>query len=172
MWLVLCAGALIPFIVALNGFCPPAYFLWCAQSLSWLSVTLCTVAHQVLLFMEFSRQGYWSGLPFPPPTASGTQTYGTATIWNSESHCKEKKSSEGSQTCNFMLQPCASIHLSSQFTWGSNPIAPPSEKEAGELNTTVRPEISGKPHVRWDFVISLYDVFSISHDSKSNWLHI
>ena len=23
------------------------------------------VAHQVLLFMEFSRQEYWSGLPFP-----------------------------------------------------------------------------------------------------------
>ena len=26
-----------------------------------------TVAHQVSLFMEFSRQGYWSGLPFPTP---------------------------------------------------------------------------------------------------------
>ena len=33
--------------------------------------TLCdlldwTVACQALLFMEFSRQEYWSGLPFPP----------------------------------------------------------------------------------------------------------
>ena len=27
----------------------------------------CTVAHQSLLFMEFSRQEYWSGVPFPPP---------------------------------------------------------------------------------------------------------
>ena len=26
-----------------------------------------TVAHQVLLFMEFSRQKYWSRLPFPTP---------------------------------------------------------------------------------------------------------
>ena len=32
--------------------------------------TLCdtwTVAHQVPLSMEFSRQEYWSGLPFPSP---------------------------------------------------------------------------------------------------------
>ena len=26
-----------------------------------------TVAHQVPLSMGFSRQEYWSGLPFPPP---------------------------------------------------------------------------------------------------------
>ena len=26
-----------------------------------------TVAHQAPLFMGFSRQEYWSGLPFPPP---------------------------------------------------------------------------------------------------------
>ena len=26
-----------------------------------------TVAHQALLSMEFSRQEYWSGLPFPSP---------------------------------------------------------------------------------------------------------
>ena len=30
-------------------------------------VTLWTIAHQAPLSMEFSRQGYWSGLPFPPP---------------------------------------------------------------------------------------------------------
>ena len=39
------------------------------QSLS--RVRLCgpiwTVAHQAPLFMEFSRQEYWSGLPFPSP---------------------------------------------------------------------------------------------------------
>ena len=29
--------------------------------------TLWTVAHQAPLFMEFSRQEYWDGLPFPPP---------------------------------------------------------------------------------------------------------
>ena len=27
----------------------------------------CTVAHQAPLFMGFSRQEYWSGLPFPSP---------------------------------------------------------------------------------------------------------
>ena len=35
---------------------------------SWL--TLCdprTAAHQTPLSMRFSRQGYWSGLPFPSP---------------------------------------------------------------------------------------------------------
>ena len=32
-----------------------------------LFVTPWTVAHQALLSMGFSRQEYWSGLPFPPP---------------------------------------------------------------------------------------------------------
>ena len=30
-------------------------------------VTLLTVAHQAPLSLEFSRQEYWSGLPFPSP---------------------------------------------------------------------------------------------------------
>ena len=38
-------------------------YLSCAQ----LFVTLWTVAHQTPLFMGFSRQEYWSGLPCPPP---------------------------------------------------------------------------------------------------------
>ena len=40
-----------------------------AQSLScvWLFATPSTVAHQVPLPLEFSRQKYWSGLPFPFP---------------------------------------------------------------------------------------------------------
>ena len=32
-----------------------------------LFATLWTVAHQALLSMGFSRQEYWSRLPFPPP---------------------------------------------------------------------------------------------------------
>ena len=32
-----------------------------------LFVTLCTVASQAPLSMGFSRQEYWSGLPFPSP---------------------------------------------------------------------------------------------------------
>ena len=41
----------------------------CTQSLSRvrLFATLWTVAHQPPLFMGFSRQEYWSGLPFPSP---------------------------------------------------------------------------------------------------------
>ena len=40
-----------------------------AKSLSYvrLSVTLWTVAWQAPPSMGFSRQEYWSGLPFPPP---------------------------------------------------------------------------------------------------------
>ena len=30
-------------------------------------VTLCAAAHQVSLFMGFSRQEYWNALPFPTP---------------------------------------------------------------------------------------------------------
>ena len=33
----------------------------------WLFVTLWTVAHQAPLSIGFSRQGYWSGLPYTPP---------------------------------------------------------------------------------------------------------
>ena len=32
-----------------------------------LSATPRTIAHQAPQSMEFSRQEYWSGLPFPPP---------------------------------------------------------------------------------------------------------
>ena len=35
----------------------------------WLFVTLWTVAHQAPLSLGFSRQEYWSGLPFPSPGA-------------------------------------------------------------------------------------------------------
>jgi len=33
----------------------------------WPFATLWTVAHEALLSMGFSRQEYWSGVPFPPP---------------------------------------------------------------------------------------------------------
>ena len=41
----------------------------CAQSLSHIRLFLTpwTVARQASLFMKFSRQEYWSGLPFPTP---------------------------------------------------------------------------------------------------------
>ena len=37
------------------------------KSLSRLFATPWTVAHQTPQSMEFSRQEYWSGLPFPSP---------------------------------------------------------------------------------------------------------
>ena len=37
----------------------------CVLSNVWLCVTLWTVAHQAPLSIGFSRQGHWSGLPFP-----------------------------------------------------------------------------------------------------------
>ena len=39
----------------------------------WLSMTPWTVAHQAPLSMEFSRQEYWSRLPFPSPGIFLTQ---------------------------------------------------------------------------------------------------
>ena len=47
----------------------------CAQSHNWvwLFVNTWTVAHQAPLSVEFSRQGYWSGLPFPPQGILPTQ---------------------------------------------------------------------------------------------------
>ena len=38
----------------------------CMLSRVLLFATSWTITHQALLSMEFSRQGYWSGLPFPP----------------------------------------------------------------------------------------------------------
>ena len=43
-----------------------AYMLSCFSHV-WLFATPWTVAHQAPLSMGFSRQEYWSGLPFPPP---------------------------------------------------------------------------------------------------------
>jgi len=39
----------------------------CMLSHVWLFATTWTVAHQAPLSLEFSRQEYWSGLPFPLP---------------------------------------------------------------------------------------------------------
>ena len=39
----------------------------CVLSPARLFATLCTVACQAPLFMQFSWQEYWSGLPFPIP---------------------------------------------------------------------------------------------------------
>ena len=45
----------------------------CVLSHAIVFATPWTVAHQAPLSMGFSRQGYWSGLPFPPPGMFPTQ---------------------------------------------------------------------------------------------------
>ena len=54
------------------------------------SVTPWTVAHQVPLSMGFSKQEYWSGLPFPPGSQTGTfsscfSAIARAVLW--AAHC-------------------------------------------------------------------------------------
>ena len=44
---------------------PPVTQVWKSLSRFWLFVTPWTVACQAPLSLEFSRQKYWSGLPFP-----------------------------------------------------------------------------------------------------------
>ena len=46
---------------------PPGKSRCCVLNCLRLSVTPWTEAHQGPLSMEFSRQEYWSGLPFPSP---------------------------------------------------------------------------------------------------------
>ena len=40
---------------------------WSCSVVSWLFAIPWTIAYQAPLSMEFSRQEYWSGLPFPSP---------------------------------------------------------------------------------------------------------
>ena len=57
-----------PYICSREAYC---YRLACAQFC--LFATSWTTASQAPLFMEFSRQEYWSGLPFPPQGFFPTQ---------------------------------------------------------------------------------------------------
>ena len=50
---------------ATNSFPSPLMCVWSGLSHVWLFVTLWTVAHQAPQSIGFSRQEYWSGLPFP-----------------------------------------------------------------------------------------------------------
>ena len=51
-----------------------------------------TVVHQAPLFMGFSRQEYWSGLPFPPPGIFPTQG---SNLWLR--HCRQGTPREAQQ---------------------------------------------------------------------------
>ena len=49
-----------------------------------LFVTPWTIAHQAPLLMEFSRQEYWSGLPFPSPSIYELGTIIIFILWRGE----------------------------------------------------------------------------------------
>ena len=54
-----------------------------SQSCRLLFATPWTAAHQVPVSMRFSREGYWSGLPFPSPEdlpEPGTQRCGSPAL--------------------------------------------------------------------------------------------
>ena len=46
--------------------CSDLYWCVCAHRV-WFFVTTWVLAHETLLSVEFSKQEYWSGLPFPTP---------------------------------------------------------------------------------------------------------
>ena len=62
-WVRVCVW-LSPFTVHLK-LSQRCWLAVCVAQSCWLFVTPWTVAHQAPLSMEFSRQAYWSGLPFP-----------------------------------------------------------------------------------------------------------
>ena len=59
----------------------------CVQSLSCVQLfaTPWTVAHQAPLSMEFSRQEYWSGLPFPSPGILAQESNLRLLYWQADS---------------------------------------------------------------------------------------
>ena len=69
----LCGGFLTGHVLLRDSPLSSQFFLLlrpcvlCHFSRVRLSVTPGTVAHQAPLSMEFSKQEYWSGLPFPAP---------------------------------------------------------------------------------------------------------
>ena len=87
----------------------------CAQSCPALSLTPWTVAHQAPLSMGFSRQEYWSRLPFPPPgdlLDPGIQP--NLMHWQVNYHCTTWKVREGAQKLEFKQAPSQK--------WINNPI--------------------------------------------------
>ena len=78
------------------SFFPPLSTFWAASwvgiydsvkvlvTQSCLFVTPWTVAHQAPLSMEFSRQEYWSGLPFPSPGIYELGTNIIFILWRGE----------------------------------------------------------------------------------------
>ena len=105
------------------------YVCPCVLSHVWLFVTLWTVAHQAPLSMEFSKQKYWSGLPFPSPgglphpwieplsLASPALTSGFFTSWSHPKQVRGKERSRGRED----TQKCVDFFAGGSYhsSWGS-----------------------------------------------------
>ena len=61
---------------------PNSWILVLVLSCVWLSATPWTVARQAPLFMGFSWQEYWSGLPFPSPGIMMYNSPQFPSVWN------------------------------------------------------------------------------------------
>ena len=85
----------------------------------WLFVTKWTVVHKAPLFRKFSRQEYWSGLPFPSPGLPNpgiklgfSCISGRFTVWETREDLSEwvaiSYSRESSQSRDLTLVSCVS----------------------------------------------------------------
>ena len=91
------------------------------ESLScvWLFATPWTVVYQAPLSMEFSRQEYWSGLPFPSP--GGLPNWGSkprspalqadSVLSECENHCRERFMPNGTSVTVSLCQVLFYISL-------------------------------------------------------------
>ena len=97
-----------------------------------LFVTLWTVAHQVPLSMGFSRQEYWSELPFPPPgdlpnpviehvsltsPALGGRFFTTSATWEAPTRRFAPNAKAGWAILEALAQREVDLSLSSVSTW-------------------------------------------------------
>ena len=88
-----------------------------AHSCVWIFVTLWAVAHQVPLSMEFSRQEYWSGLPFPSAGESSQPRdwirvfcilcTGRRTLYHHTTRASHWSTGSFSKELSFHIQPCS-----------------------------------------------------------------
>ena len=92
-----------------SSFICPADVLACMLSLFRcfrLCATLCAAARQAPLSMGFSRQGYWNGLPCPPPGNLPNPRIGPAyPVWQAFSLLL---SHHGSPLSNLLISPSLS----------------------------------------------------------------
>ena len=132
------------------------YVCMCVFSHIWLFATPWTVAHQVPLFMEFSRQEYWNGLLFPPlgdlpDSGIRTPVYFISCIGRQILyHCSTWEAHNKNNMCHVWLfaAPWTVVHrapLSMEFSrqkyWSELPFLSPGDLPNPGLNL-------GHPHCR------------------------